>query len=290
MEDDYYKKSVGDYFTVKNYSNSIIRNYKIKLIVDSTIDFVRESDKEKVTIVKVNTFLNNSAFNGTIDELYELLKDKKNDFTTKEAGQQRFEEAIEQNKGSKIIIISASSKLTEDYNYAVLAANNNPDILVFDSRQISGAYGLLLSKVIDDIESKISYDSLISRLQMHSDRINSYFVVNDIDYLVKGGRISKTMGMLGKIAGIKPVLKLYEGKIISAEKNLSQGALTSGLYKYLKEKIGNNKVCIFENNIFNRKKESIDIIKNSKHCGKLNPIIAIHIGTEYLAFFWYNEQ
>jgi len=289
MDAEYYKKSSGDYLNIKDNSKSIIIGYNVRLIVDSTIDFVRESDKEKVTVVKVNTYLNKSSFTGSVDELYGLLKDKKNDFTTKEAGQQRFEEAIEKNKGSKIIIISASSKLTEDYNYAVLAAKNNPDIVVFDSRQISGAYGLLLSKVIDDIESKISYDSVISRLQMHSDRIKSYFVVNDIDYLVKGGRISKTMGFLGKIGGIKPVLKLYEGKIISAGKRLSSGALTSGLYEYLNEEIGNNNVYVFENNIFNRKKESISIIKNSKHCGKLNPVIAIHIGTDYIAFFWYNE-
>ncbi|MDD4353393.1 MAG: DegV family protein [Candidatus Nanoarchaeia archaeon] len=290
MEDDYYKKSVGDYSKVKEFSKDIIQSFNVSLIVDSTIDFVRESDKEKVTLVNVNTFLNNSEFNGTINELYELLKNKKNEFTTKEAGQQNFEAAInKQSKGNKIIIIAASSKLTEDYNNAVLAAKNNPDISVFDSRLISGSYGLLISKVIDDIESKISYDSIISRIPMHKDRISSYFVVNDIDYLVKGGRISKTMGFLGKIGGIKPVLKLYEGKIISAGKTLHSGALTSGLYTYLNEQISNNSVYIFENNIFNNKKESINLIKNSKHCGKLNPVIAIHIGPQYLAFFWYNE-
>jgi hypothetical protein len=269
--------------------NAIVKPLSISIIVDSTIDFVRESDKSKVGIVNVSIFSNEKSFLGNLDEFYKLMGDKKNSFSTKEASVEDFEMAIRQNSAESIIIVTASSHLSKNYENAALAAKKHSNVLVFDSKLISGAYGLLISKIIDDLESNTDYDSTISRIPMHKDRINSYFAVGDINHLIRGERISKFTGFLIKITRINPLLKLHYGKIVRNGKNLSAGKMTSGLKEYLSKKIGSNFVYIFENKVFKNKNESMAIFKNSIHCGKLNPSIATHIGPEYVSIFWYNE-
>lgn len=266
-----------------------VKYLSVSVIVDSTIDFIRESDKAKVSIVDVGIFSNNESFKGNIEDFYKLLEHKKITFTTKEASVADFENAITKNQADSIIIVTASKHLSKNYENAVLAAKDHSNVLVFDSTLISGAYGLLISKIIDDLESKTDYESTVSRIPMHKDKISSYFAVGDINHLIRGGRISKFIGFLIKIARINPVLKLFYGRIINNGKNLSSGKITKGLMEYLAKKIRSNFIYIFENKVFKNKSESGAVPKNSIHCGKLNPSIATHLGPEYVSIFWYNE-
>jgi DegV family protein with EDD domain len=266
-----------------------ITNLSVTLIVDGTIDFIRESDKSKVSIVNVGIFSKNEQFKGSMEEFYKLLELKESGFSTKEASVQDFESAIMQSKADSIIIVTASKHLSKNYDNAFLAAKNHSNVLVFDSKLISGAYGLLISKIIDDLESKTDYESTVSRIPMHKDKISSYFAVGNINHLIRGRRISKFIGFFIKIARINPVLKLFYGRIVNNGKNLSDGRMTKGLMEYLAKKIGSNFVYIFENKVFKNKNEAMAVPKNSRHCGKLNPSIATHLGPEYVSIFWYNE-
>ena len=85
-------------------------------------------------------------------------------------------------------------------------------------------------------EKGYSIDEIIEEIPNFRDRINAFFVVNDLKYLVKNGRLSLASGMLGSLIRIKPILNLGKsGKIETFEKVRTHNSAIKRMYELISE-------------------------------------------------------
>lgn len=119
--------------------------------------------------------------------------------------------------GKDVLMLTIASGISGTYQQAIKAqqalAKQFPDrkIVVADSANASMGEGLLALKVADLRDMGESLESCENWLALNTYKLNSYFTVNDLKYLRKGGRISTTLAIAGTILNIKPILKADGG-------------------------------------------------------------------------------
>lgn len=128
-------------------------------------------------------------------------------------------------EGRDIVYVSLSSGLSGTYNSACLAAEELmqefPDrhIWIIDSLGASSGYGMLLDDLADLRDAGASAEELYNYAMDNRLKIHHWFFSTDLTFYIKGGRISKTSGMVGTLLGICPLLNMNsEGKLIPRQK------------------------------------------------------------------------
>ena len=134
-----------------------------------------------------------------------------------------FEQFLAQ--GKDILHVSLSSGLSGTINSAMIAKNilteRYPDrkILVVDSLCASSGYGLFVEALADLRDEGKSIDEVYDFALTHRLHMHHWFFSTDLTFYIRGGRISKTSGMIGNVLGICPLLNMdHEGKLIPREK------------------------------------------------------------------------
>lgn len=127
--------------------------------------------------------------------------------------------------GQDVLHVSLSSGISGVYNSACAARDilteKFPDrtILVVDSLGASSGYGLLMDKLADLRDDGMDIQSLYDWALEHRLELNHWFFSTDLSFYIKGGRISKTAGIVGTILDICPLLNMdNEGKLIPRKK------------------------------------------------------------------------
>lgn len=127
---------------------------------------------------------------------------------------------IELQKGKDIFCIIFSSQLSGSYNTACMVASElmekYPDrkIIVIDSLNASAGAGLMLYMARDMQKEGKSMEEIRDYIESIKSRFQAMFIVDDLQYLVRGGRLSSFSGAVGTMLDIKPILHLVEGKIL----------------------------------------------------------------------------
>ena len=128
-------------------------------------------------------------------------------------------------EGNDVLHVTLSSGLSGDYNSACTAAHmlmeKYPErkIYVVDSLGASSGYGLLMDKLADLRDEGYSLTGLRAWAEEHKLEVHHWFFSTDLQYYVRGGRISKTSGFLGNLLHICPLLNMDEaGHLIPREK------------------------------------------------------------------------
>lgn len=129
--------------------------------------------------------------------------------------------------GRSVVHISLSSGISSSYQNAVTAAREFQNVYVVDSRTLCHGFGLLVLKAADLRDKGISADKIAERIARMTAKVSATFIVNDLEYLYKGGRCSSVTRLGANLLGIKPmiavdpatgtldVVKKYRGKIES---------------------------------------------------------------------------
>jgi DegV family protein with EDD domain len=128
-------------------------------------------------------------------------------------------------QGQDILHVSLSTGISGTYNAACQAANmlknDYPDrkIIVIDSLAASSGYGLLMDYAADKKDEGMPIDELAQWIEDNKLNIVHWFFSTDLQYYIKGGRISKAAGTIGQVLNICPLLNVdYEGRLIPREK------------------------------------------------------------------------
>jgi len=123
--------------------------------------------------------------------------------------------------GRDVLHLCLSSGISGVINSAMGAreflAKNYPDrtIYIVDSLAASSGFGLLMDKLADLRDEGMSLEELYQWALDNRLRLNHWFFSTDLTFYVKGGRISKTSGMVGNLLNICPLLNMdYEGRLI----------------------------------------------------------------------------
>lgn len=128
-------------------------------------------------------------------------------------------------EGKDVLHLSLSSGISGVLNSALIAKNEleerYPDrkILVLDSLAATSGYGLLMDKLADLRDEGKTIDEVYDWAVANRLRVNHWFFVSDLTYLVRGGRVSKTSGFIGGMLNICPLLNIaYDGKLVVRQK------------------------------------------------------------------------
>lgn len=191
----------------------------VRIIVDSTADLSARI-KDKVTVVPLTLrFGDEEYIDGvtiTKTEFYEKLIESDVMPTTSQANVDSFDSVFSEivENGDTAVVITVSSKLSGTYNSARIAAWEHPSkIFVVDSQSVSIGIGVLAEAALELALDGCTAEYIADYLNEEKKRVRLIAMFDTLEYLQKGGRISKTVAIAGGLLSIKPVVTLKEGEI-----------------------------------------------------------------------------
>ena len=127
-----------------------------------------------------------------------------------------FEQAYKKARdaGETVIAILLSSKLSGTYQSAALAAEEFENIFVIDSLNATLGEQILVKYALQLVEQGMSAADIAAELERAKSHVNLMGLPDTLEYLHRGGRISKTIAVLGGALSIKPVLRLVDGVVV----------------------------------------------------------------------------
>ncbi|WP_314730182.1 DegV family protein [Peptostreptococcus stomatis] len=198
----------------------------IKLICDSLCDIPDDLyNKEYLEIVPLTLILDGKEYRDNIDltkeEFYERALKSSQVPKTSQATYMQFKEVFDRaiEEGKKVICITGSSTKSGTYQSALLAKNDTDGpIHVFDTEQLSLGAGQYVVRACDMIDEGLSYDEVLSGLEIVRDTVSILFAPSSFDFLKKSGRVNLTTAILGNMLNIKPIFIMEKGEIALVSK------------------------------------------------------------------------
>lgn len=192
---------------------------KTKIIVDSTADLMPEYKSLVQTVPLTVRFGDAEYTDGvTIDKkrFYEMLVESDVLPTTSQATPDAFIKEFDKIKenGDSAVVITISSKLSGTYQSAVIAAAEYENIYVVDSGSVTLGSGILTELACKLVDEGLDAKSIAEKLEEEKKNIVIVALVDTLEYLKKGGRISASVAFAGSVLNIKPVLSLVDGEIV----------------------------------------------------------------------------
>lgn len=191
---------------------------KTRIIVDSTADLLPEI-RERVHTVPLTVYFGEEEYidGVTIDHktFYEKLIECDALPTTSQATPDAFSKEFEKAKqaGQSAVVITLSSSFSGTYQSAMIAAEDYENIYVVDSGSAAMGSGILVELAIRMLDAGKSAAEIAEVLETEKEKIVIVALVDTLEYLKKGGRISKTVAFAGNLLNIKPVLSVTSGQI-----------------------------------------------------------------------------
>ena len=191
---------------------------KTRIIIDSTMDLSPEL-KSKVSIVPLTVHFGNEEYidGVTIDHkaFYEKLVETDVHPSTSQATPDTFIKEFEKAKaaGEGAVVITLSSKLSGTYQSAQIAAEDYENVFLVDSGSVTIGGGILVEYALRLLNEGLEAKEIAEKLEEAKERIIIIALVDTLEYLKKGGRISKSVAFAGAVLNIKPVLAVEDGEI-----------------------------------------------------------------------------
>ena len=214
----------------------------IRIVTDSAADMEKE-ELEKYSVVSVPlsvSFGHSSYLDGVDlnkDRFYELLQSEKEFPKTSQPSPETFLSIFEEAKaaGDSVICILISQALSGTVQSAMVAKNlaDYDDIFIIDSRLATGGEKVLAIHAASLRDKGCQAVEIAAEIEKLRDRGRRVAGLDTLEYLCKGGRLSKTAAGIGTIANIKPIIKLTpEGAVTLAEKCMGRKNMLKKLIKY----------------------------------------------------------
>ena len=134
-----------------------------------------------------------------------------------------------------VLVITLGSGFSACYQNACLAAEDFSNVRVIDSQNLSTGQGLVVLKACELAKTAVDLDELADQIRAFTDKIESSFVVDKLDYLVKGGRCSSAAALGANLLNLKPCIEVKNGKMTVCKKY--RGNYTKCLSNYIKERL-----------------------------------------------------
>ncbi len=191
----------------------------VRIIIDSTVD-INPKLKNRFTIVPLTVHFGSEEYiDGvtiTHKQFYEKLIESDVLPTTSQATPIAFAEVFEEvaAAGDTAVVITIASQLSGTFQSALVAAQDyEGKIFVVDSRSAAIGSGILAELALNMARGGASASEIFDKLLEMRDRVCLVALLDTLEYLKKGGRISKTAAFAGNLLSIKPVISVKDGVI-----------------------------------------------------------------------------
>lgn len=225
---------------------------------------------------------------------------------TSQASPVQLEEAfIELAKsGDSGIFIPISSPLSGTYQTATMVREQvkeeypDLDLTIIDTNCVSLGLGMVIRHVTEFRKTNPTKDELVNFIQFHCDHMEHLFTVEDLDFLAKGGRLSKASAFLGGLLNIKPLLHVEDGKLVPLEKIRGKKKLLKRLLDVMEVRgadLANQTIGISHGDDEALALEMQQMIQERFGTKKfyiniIGAVVASHAGPGTLAIFFLNEK
>lgn len=192
---------------------------KVHLIVDSTAD-VSEAIRARLTVVPLTVHFGSEEYVDGVtiskQEFYEKLIESDVLPSTSQATPAAFSEVFEgiAERGESAVVLTISSKLSGTCQSAMIAAADYPGIYVVDSQSAATGTGILAELALRLIDGGMSASDVAARLEAERENVCLVALLDTLEYLKRGGRISKAAAFAGSMLSIKPVISLRQGEVV----------------------------------------------------------------------------
>ena len=144
-----------------------------------------------------------------------------------------------------IIHIDISADFSSCYQNACVAASELPNVYVVDSRNLSSGHGHIVCEAVSMAEEgKLSPQEIVDRLNELTSRVEASFLLDRLDYMVKGGRCSMVVALGANLLHLKPCIEVIDGKMKVVKKY--RGSYEKCILNYVKDRLQNRDGLVYE--------------------------------------------
>ncbi|WP_430787717.1 DegV family protein [Virgibacillus flavescens] len=282
----------------------------VKIVADSACDLSKSHYNEfDIEMVPLTVQLDEKEYEDgltiTPKMLYDTMRDGKSPKTA-QASQQAFKsiftKCVETNQ--PFVYIALSSDLSGTYQAAKIVEQEikeeHPDapLHIIDTKCVSLGLGLVVLRAAQLAKNGAALEEILDIATYHAAHMEHVFTVDDLEYLYRGGRVSKTQAFVGTLLKIKPILHVENGKLVPLEKIRGSKKLLNRLIEIMNERgtdLTNQTVGISHGDDLENANALAEIIKE-----KFNPkdiqiemvgsAIGAHAGPGSLAIFFLNND
>ena len=216
----------------------------IKILSDSTCDLPQEVlEKYNITIVPLNVIKEDVQFSDGVNispaEIFAHVAAGGSLCSTAAVNIGEYSDIFAQyvNDYDGVIHINISSEFSSCYQNACLAAEEYDNVRAIDSRNLSTGQGLVVLKAYQLAKECTSLDELAEKLNTFTEKVEASFLLDRLDYMVKGGRCSAAAALGANLLNLKPCIEVKNGKMGVVKKY--RGNYAKCLATYVKDRLAN---------------------------------------------------
>lgn len=280
---------------------------KIALVTDSTSVITKEeAERNNIVVVHLPIIIGSKEYledvEITSDQLFEMQKEG-NDFPkTSQPSVGELTHLFDQlhdDGYEAIIAITLSSGISGFYHTLCNLAETNPqyNLHPIDTKMTVRLQGNLVLAAAKMIKNGVELQTILDRLEQIRSTIDEIFVVNDLNNLSRGGRLSNAGAFIGSMLNIKPLLTFKDGNIVAFDKIRSMKRAFTKIKKLTVKKIADLpykdkiKLFIIDSNDSDQVEEAKawlkkDFPNQNVSVTKFSPVVATHLGEKSFAIGW----
>lgn len=285
----------------------------VKILSDSACDLPKEIlDEYDIDILPIIVIKDDEEYLDGVTIEPKVLYDNMRAgqvYKTAQIPPKMFEEKFEEyaKKEEDVIYIAFSSGLSSTYQTSVITRDSlkekypNMNIDIVDSKSASVGFGLLVHKAAQMAKDGRSKEEILMMLDFYVNHIEHIFTVDNIEYLFRGGRVSRTQAFVGGLLNIKPILDIPEdGTLQPIEKVRGRAKVLKKMLKIMEERGGqadlkNQTIGINHGDDLEGAMKLKQLIEEKFGCNNfiINVIgcaIGAHSGPGTLSVFFLNEK
>lgn len=283
-----------------------VKTMKVAIMTDTT-SYIPKDIRQKFNIytVPLSVIFGEDSYREDMDitteEFYEKVRNAENLPTTSQPAIGEVVDTLEKlsEEYDAVVTIHLSSKISGTFQ-AVKSAGEmveSIDVYPFDSSISAMAQGFYVLEAAERAEAGDSPEEIIAHLERMKKYVRAYFMVDDLNHLQHGGRLSNAQAIIGSLLKIKPILHFEDGFIVPFEKIRTKKKAVHRIIGMLEEQAaqGNVKRVVFIH--ANDEPAAIELEKSfiAKYpdvetmISYFGPVIGTHLGEKSLGVSWYTE-
>lgn len=193
---------------------------KIRMITDSACDLL-PPHRPEVTVLPMTVTFGTQAYQDGVDlthhQFYEKLIEGEDLPTTSQIAPAQFEEAFRRavEAGETVVAVVLSAKLSGTYQSACIAAAEFPgQVFVVDSANATIGELILVERAMELMDQGLEAAAIAARLEEEKRDIRLVALLDTLEYLKRGGRVSASVALVGSLLAIKPVVAVQDGEVV----------------------------------------------------------------------------
>ena len=162
-----------------------------------------------------------------------------------------------------VLHVNIGSDFSSSYQNACIAAEDFDNVRVIDSKNLSTGQGLVVLKACDLAGTAADMDELKAQLDDFTSRVEASFVLDRLEYMVKGGRCSGAAALGANLLSLKPCIEVKDGKMVVVKKY--RGHIDKCMASYVKDRLAGRDDLDYDRIFITRtdvSKESLEAVRS----------------------------